>query len=86
MKKIDMSYICEELQLDEETIIRWIECRLVEPADSSTPYFDEEDLSRIRFIAEMQNLYSSNDESLEIILHLVDQIHHLTAEIKKIKE
>ncbi len=85
MKKFEMSFICEELELDEETVLSWVKCRMVQPLDLEGPYFDEEDLSRIRFIADMRKTYSTNDESLEVIMHLIDQIHNLTSELKKIK-
>ena len=86
MRKIELSYICEELQLDEETVLSWVKCRLVQPMDLEGPVFDEEDYSRIRLIADLRETYNTNDESLEIIMHLVDQIHILTSELKKIKE
>ena len=86
MKKFEMSFICEELQLDEMTIQDWINCRLVRPSDLSGPYFDEEDFSRIRLITEIKNICEANEESLEVILHLIDQIHYLTSELKKIKD
>ena len=86
MRKIELSFICEELELDEEIVLSWVKCRLVQPMDLEGPIFDEEDYSRICFIADMRKTYNTNDESLEIIMHLVDQIHNLTSELKKIKE
>ena len=85
MKKIEMSVICEELQLEEETVLSWINCQIIQPIDLEGPYFDDEDFGRIRFIADLRKTYNTNDESLEIIMHLVDQIHNLTSEIKKTK-
>ena len=86
MKKIEMSFICEQLELDEQTVLSWVKCRMVQPMDLEGPYFDEEDFSRICFIADLRKTYNTNDESLEIILHLVDQIHNLTSELKNAKE
>jgi DNA-binding transcriptional MerR regulator len=77
--------VCERYELSEETILGWIQCDLIRPVDSSGPYFDEEDLSRIQLIHELQETYGTNDETTEVILHLVDQIHHLTAELKKVR-
>ena len=85
MKKLEISYICEEFDLSEETILSWIKCRLIQPADLSGPFFDEEDLSRIRLISEVKSLYQVNDDAIEIILHLIDQIHLLNSEIRRLK-
>jgi chaperone modulatory protein CbpM len=85
MSKIELSFVCEELNLDEATLTRWIELRLIEPADESGPYFDEEDFARLCLMRDLKHIYEVNDPSLEVILHLVDQIHHLTTELKKIK-
>jgi chaperone modulatory protein CbpM len=85
MSKIEISFICEELDLDEDTLLRWIESRLIQPADISGPYFDEEDLARLRLMAELKELYDVNDSSMEVILHLIDQIHSLSAQLKRMK-
>jgi chaperone modulatory protein CbpM len=85
MSKIEISFICEELNLDEETLARWIEFRLIQPADISGPYFDEEDVARLRLMADLKELYDVNDSSMEVILHLIDHIHMLSAQLKKQK-
>jgi len=83
MKKIKIQTICETLDLDESTLIRWIETRLVLPSDPEALFFDEEDLSRIRLLKELTELYTSDEETLGLILHLIDQIYHLKSELKK---
>ena len=86
MKKFELKFICERFSLDEEIITRWMSTDLLSPADPAGPLFDEEDLARIRLIIEIQETYSSNDESIELILHLIDQIHALSAEVRGLKE
>lgn len=85
VKKIELSFVCEELNIDQETVLSWVECSLVQPIDKEAPAFDEEDLGRIRFLADMRKTYNTNRESLEVMMHLVDQIHCLTAELRKAK-
>lgn len=85
MKKIEMSFICDEFDLEPETVLSWVECRLVQPVDTEGPFFDEEDLSRIRLIAELRKTYDTNDDLLEVLMHLIDQIHFLRTELKKEK-
>ncbi len=86
MKTYELSFICEELNIDQNTIITWIESQLVIPIKVDELTFDEEDFSRIRLLHEIQETYSSNLESLEVILHLIDQIHLLNHELKKKKD
>ena len=86
MKKYEVSYICQEFQIGEDELLDLVATRLIEPLDSEDLFFDEEDVGRIRFILEMKNTYQTNDESIEVMLHLLDQIHALSSEIKKIKK
>jgi hypothetical protein len=44
--------------------------------------FDEEDLARIRLIYELQHVMGVNDESIPVILHLVDQLNRMHIEVK----
>lgn len=40
-------------------------------------YLDDCDLARVRLILELGDSFGANDESIPIILHLIDQIHFL---------
>jgi chaperone modulatory protein CbpM len=86
MDKMELSFVCEELELEEELVLSWVQCQLIQPIDIEGPYFDEEDLGRIRLIADMKRTFNTSDETLEVILHLVDQVHALRAELKKISK
>jgi hypothetical protein len=86
MKKYEMTSICRQFDLKEESVQRWIRGHLIEPMDPSGPYFDEEDLRRIQLILEMQEICNANDDSLEVILHLVDQVHVLNSELARLQK
>ncbi len=48
----------------------------VKPPDvENTENLDEEDLGRLQLIHELRDRLGVNDESIPIILHLVDQLH-----------
>ena len=81
MKMYELSFVCRELNLDEETLVTWIDARLITPADSEGPLFDDEDFGRLRLISEIRNTYNTNQESIEVILHLIDQIHLLNQQL-----
>jgi chaperone modulatory protein CbpM len=61
----------------------YIEHEWIIPAGSSSNSLDAEDLARIRLIEELQESFGVNDESIPIILHLIDQLHCLRNLIKK---
>ena len=44
---------------------------------------DEEDLARICLIKQIQEEFGVNDESIPIILHLIDQVNRTHLEVKR---
>lgn len=52
------------------------------PENSETP-IDLEDLTRMRFIVELKRDFEVNDESIPIILHLMDQLNYLRNQLKQ---
>lgn len=64
--------------INENEIRQFIEEKWIVPYDSTHLFLDEEDIERIKLISELQAM-GVNDESVPIILHLIDQlnlIHH----------
>ena len=58
-----------------EEIIHFIEEEWISPVEAEI--FDDEDITRIRLIHELMNEFGVNEESVPIILRLIDQIHTL---------
>jgi len=69
--------ICIQLSLPRETVEAFVEREWIAPVDCDSKRFDEEDHRRMRFILELKNDFSVNDEGVDIILHLLDQLHTL---------
>ncbi len=76
-KVFEIHYICENYGLSEPEVQEWIEMKIIHPFNPSELLFDKEDLERIRLICELKGHCEPNLESLEVILHLVDQINYL---------
>ena len=72
--------------LPKSQIKSYIEHQIIHPFNIDELLFDDEDLTRLRFIRDIVQSCEANLESLEIILNLVDQVHSLQNEIKKLKE
>lgn len=58
--------------LSSDMIIHYIEEEWVLPLEEN--FFDEEDITRIKLIYDLQEELGVNEESVPIILHLIDQI------------
>ncbi len=86
MSQFTIVEISEELGVHTEIIYKWIELELVKPFELATPIFDKEDLARMKLILNLQMVHELNHDAIDIILHLVDQIHHLQTEIKSLKK
>ena len=82
-KKIfEVSEIIESYELNEVFIYKCVEEKWIIPCDIDNICFDEEDISRIRLIKDLKKDFGVNDESIPIILHLIDQLHWMQAQVK----
>lgn len=89
MKKLtqkNLEEVCGEHSLSPETIHKFISEEWITPFDMDLLLFDEEDLARVALICELQEDFGVNDESVLIILNLIDQVHYLQTTIKITRE
>lgn len=74
--------VCKICGVSVETVETFIEADWVIPLDPDTRMLDEEDIARIKLILELKNDFEVNDQSIDIILHLIDRIHVLNLRLK----
>ncbi len=79
----ELHYICEKYSIPAEEIHEWIQMEIIHPFNSSDLIFDKEDLARIGLICELKNHCDPNIQSLEVILHLIDQLHYFQKKLKR---
>lgn len=72
-----LEVITQKIGFREDEILHFIESNLISPYIYEELLFDDEDLERLRLISELQDQCGPNEESLQVILHLIDQIHYL---------
>jgi chaperone modulatory protein CbpM len=63
-----------------EDIAHFIQEEWIKPFEDEA--FDDEDISRIRLIHELMEELGVNEESVPIILHLIDQLNVLQLRLK----
>ncbi len=64
--------------LDVKTLEFWIEQHWLIPTETTTEMsFSDKDVARAHFIRDLKGDFGVNDEGIDVILHLVDQLHGL---------
>jgi chaperone modulatory protein CbpM len=77
----EITEIIELYQLNEIFIYECIEREWIIPSDTEETLLDQEDIARILLIKDLKEEFGVNDESIPIILHLIDQIHWLKSRL-----
>ncbi len=68
----------ERAQLDRGTLEIWIREEWLIPSSAAADRaFTDMDLARARLIRDLKHNMGVNDEGLDVILHLIDQMHGL---------
>lgn len=81
-----VSEVCEQLGINEEFVSHCIEAHWVVPALPETTELDEEDVARLSLIRELKEDFGANDESIPVILHLLDQLYFLRSRLGELKK
>lgn len=72
--------------LQGQTLTFWLEQRWLIPEETAAgPTFSDVDIARVRFIETLKSDFGVNDEGVDIVLHLVDQLHglrHVLAQLR----
>jgi chaperone modulatory protein CbpM len=71
--------------IEARTLEFWIEQQWLIPArtDAETAFSDT-DVARARLIRDLKSDFGVNDEGVDVILHLVDQLHGLRRALKQL--
>jgi chaperone modulatory protein CbpM len=64
--------------LEVQTLQFWIEQEWLIPSESPAgPTFTDGDIARARLIGDLKHDFGVNDEGVDLVLHLMDQLHGL---------
>ena len=79
MKTIDLQAFLETSRIERHVLEQWIERRWIVPPEqlSLNIALSEVDAARAVFIRELRADFGVNDEGVDLVLHLVDQLHGL---------
>ena len=74
---------CSGLQV--QTLEFWLEQRWLIPQETSAGMtFSDMDAARVRLIQDLKTDFGVNDEGVDVILHLVDQLHGLRRALEQL--
>lgn len=77
-----LEIVCEECRISRHELLKFVVKEWIIPADRERHCFDEEDLSRIRLIMELEDVLEVGETAIPIILNLLDQLHVLRKMIR----
>lgn len=83
--RITIEDVSSQCGLSPETILYYIDEEWINPIDRESLLLDEEDVARINLIKELKINFDVNDESIGIILHLIDRIQLLHLRLKRMQ-
>jgi chaperone modulatory protein CbpM len=73
--------------LQVQTLEFWIEQNWLIPEDTSAGLsFSDKDVARARLIRDLKRDFGVNDEGVDVILHLMDQLHGLRRALTHLHE
>jgi chaperone modulatory protein CbpM len=72
--------------LQRQTLDVWLEQRWLIPEETSAgANFSDTDVARAHFIRDLKTGFGVNDEGVDVILHLVDQLHGLRRVLEQLR-
>lgn len=79
MKTIELQAFLAESTIELHVLEQWIERRWIVPPPGATlrAGLSDIDAARALFIRDLRGDFGVNDEGVDVVLHLVDQLHGL---------
>ena len=80
-KTFSVTEVSEITGVEPTKVLLFIQREWIIPM--GTDEIDHEDIARIHLIEELQRTFGANDESIPLILHLMDQLYFLREQLRK---
>jgi len=84
--RMDKKTFLKTSGLQVKVLELWIEQEwLVPQQTASGVFFEEIDVARVRLIRELQSRIGANDAGIDVILHLMDQLHGMRRAMEELR-
>jgi chaperone modulatory protein CbpM len=74
------------VRIDQQHLEHWVSAGWLIPQRGPQPTFSDVDLARAQLIKDLKEDFGVNDEGVEVILHLLDQMHGLRQSMQALLE
>lgn len=76
MSKVELQVFLKDADIELQTLEHWVTRRWIVPTgEGQAMALTETDCARVLLIRELQGDFGVNDEGMDIVLHLLDQLH-----------
>lgn len=87
MNNRELDQFLAQSSIERETLGQWIERRWIRAAGSQEDeLLSDCDAARALFIRDLRVDFEVNDEGIDLVLHLVDQVHGLRRVLQALRE
>jgi chaperone modulatory protein CbpM len=74
------------VRIEQPVLERWVAAGWIIPRREPELAFSEVDVARATLIRELRDDFGVNDEGVDLILHLIDQVHGLRRSLRELAE
>lgn len=87
MNSRELDLFLAQSSIERETLEQWIERRWIHATVAGTDeVLSEPDAARALFIRDLRADFEVNDEGIELVLHLLDQVHGLRRALQLLRK
>ena len=86
MRTVDLELFLSESSIELRTLEQWVERRWIVPTEDGTQLqLTEVDAARAVFIRDLRGDLGVNEEGVDVVLHLLDQMHGLRRAVQALR-
>lgn len=85
MKMLDLEAFLAEASIERSVLERWIERRWIVATPGARPRLTDADAARAVLIRELDEDFGVNDEGIDLVLHLLDQMHGMRRLLREMR-
>lgn len=86
MKSVELQVFLKDADIELHTVQRWVDRQWIVATGSGTELeLTATDAARVLLIRELQGDFGVNDEGIDIVLHLLDQLHGMRRVVQALR-
>lgn len=79
--------LAEIVALTRPLLVTFVRAQVIRPVHSETgPLYREVDLARLQLLCDLVEVYTLDDDSLQLVMSLIDQLHGVRGEMRALMQ